>query len=247
MSFTSSAGFFLFAAAALSAQTSAPPALRFEVASVKPNRTLACRGRWDFNVWHGAVTAENAPLLRIVSRAFNLSDDRVSGPGWLDSQCYDIRAKAPAHALNRDIMPMLQTLLRERFHLAAQLQPGERPIFALVVDKGGSKLRPFGDPVPKPASANEGTVLFMARHLPDLCERLGKVTGRPVIDETGLTGDFQIELTYLPFGSLQSDPADPAADVFTAVRNQLGLKLEARRGMVDILKIDSVEKVPTGN
>ena len=247
MSPTHSAGFLLFAIAALHAQTAVTPALRFEVASVKPNRTLACRGRWDFNVSHGTVTAENAPLLRIVSRAYNLTDDRISGPGWLDSQCYDIRAKAPAHALNRDIMPMLQTLLKERFHLAAQLQPDERPIFALVVDKGGSKLRPFGDPVPKPASSNEGNILFMARHLQDLCERLGKVTGRPVIDETGLDGDFQIELTYLPFSSLLGDPADPASDVFAAVRNQLGLKLEARRGTVDILKIDSVDKIPTRN
>jgi uncharacterized protein (TIGR03435 family) len=87
----------------------------------------------------------------------------------------------------------------------------------------------------------------MVRHLPDLCERLGKVTGRPVIDKTGLTGDYLIELTYSPFGSSTIDPLDPAADIVAAVRTQLGLTLESRRAVVDVLKIDSVDKVPTRN
>ena len=193
------------------------------------------------------VNAENAPLLRIVSRAYHLTDDRVSGPVWLDSQCYDIRAKAARGVPDRDLMPMLQALLEERFHLAARSEASERPIFALVIDKGGSKLHPFGDKFPTPSSPNEGNILFMARHMADLCERLGKVTGRPVIDQTGLHGDYQIELSYLPFGGTGGDPADPSSDIFSALRDQLGLKLEARRGMVDVLKIDSIDKVPTAN
>src|SRR5690242_6893544 len=107
----------VFALATLRAQ-SAPP--RFEVASVRLHHTAECEGRWDFTASHGAVNAQNAPLLRIVSRAFELTDDRVSGPSWMESACYDIRAKAPAGTPDGDLMPMLQSLLRERLHLVAQ-------------------------------------------------------------------------------------------------------------------------------
>jgi uncharacterized protein (TIGR03435 family) len=104
-----------------------------------------------------------------------------------------------------------------------------------------------GDEVSVPSPINDGRILFMARTLRDLCERLGKVTARPVVDKTGLEGRFQIVLTYLPFGLVSSDPSNPASDILSAVRDQLGLRLESQRGVVDILKIDSVDKVPTAN
>jgi uncharacterized protein (TIGR03435 family) len=229
------------------AQTTAPRELRFEVASVRPNHTAECRGRWHFAVSHGTVTAENAPFLRIISRAFNLTDDRVSGPSWMDSQCYDIRAKGAGAAADQDAMSMLRTLLKERFHLAAQREAEERAIFALVVDKGGTKLRPFGETAAASRSNGDGKILFMAKTLSDLCERLGKVTGRPVVDKTGLDGDYTIVLTYLPFGSASSDASDPPSDIFSAVRDQLGLRLEPQRGIVDVLRIQSVDKIPTEN
>jgi uncharacterized protein (TIGR03435 family) len=232
-------------ASSVTAQTPDP---RFEVASVRPHREAGCIGRWDFRASHGTLSAENAPLLRIVSRAFELTDDRVSGPGWLDSQCYDIQAKSSRDAPN--LMPMLQMLLKERFHLVARRESEERPVYALVIDKGGSKLRPYGEKAPAPPVTpvtSDGKVLFLARHLPDLCERLGKVTGRPVIDKTGLTGDYMIALTYLPSVSMASDSSDSAFDIFSAVREQLGLRLEAQRGIVEVLKIDSIDKIPTGN
>jgi uncharacterized protein (TIGR03435 family) len=116
-----------------------------------------------------------------------------------------------------------------------------------VVDKGGSKLHPYGAKIPNPPPAVDGRVLFMARHMPDLCERLGKVSGRPVIDKTGLDGDYLIVLTYALFDSTDGNPSDAASDIFSAVRNQLGLKLEAQRGVVDILKIAGIEKIPTEN
>jgi uncharacterized protein (TIGR03435 family) len=87
----------------------------------------------------------------------------------------------------------------------------------------------------------------MARHLPDLCERLGSVTGRPVIDKTGLDGDYQIELAYLANAAVEIDPADPVEGIFSAVRNQLGLRLEPRRATVDVVRIESIDKVPTAN
>ena len=130
-----------FAACAL-----AQAQLRFDAASVRRN-PAACQGRWDFSAAHGRVDAENAPLLRIVSRAWNLTDDMVSGPAWLESQCYDIRAKASDKVTDRDLMPMLQLLLMERFHLIARVAAEERPILALVIDKGGSKMHAYSDKV----------------------------------------------------------------------------------------------------
>lgn len=144
-------------------------------------------------------------------------------------------------------MRMLQSLLRTRFHLVAHAESAERPIFALLVDKGGVKIPSYGDHVPvKPRNA-DGSILIMVRHMPDLCENIGKALGRPVIDETGLNGDYYIVLTYLPFGVTSHDPSDSAPDILSAVRDQLGLRLESRRGVVEILKVDSIDRIPTEN
>ena len=230
----------------LPAQTVRPD-MRFEVASVRLNRTAACRGRWDFNASHGMINAENAPLLRIISRAYELTDDRIAGPVWLESTCYDIIAKASAGTADGDLMPMLRTLLKERFHLSARVSSEERPVSVLLLDKGGSKLRPYGADVPVPSPIPDGYVLFMVRHLQDLCEKLGKVTGRPAIDRTGLNGDYMIVLTYRPFAAISNDPSIAGSDIISAMRDQLGLRLESQRAAVDVLKVDRVDKVPTEN
>ena len=214
---------------------------------MKLNRTDGCRGRWDFSATLGTLRAENTPLLRIISRAYSLTDDRIAGPKWIESECYDIIAKAPNHVPDPDLLLMLQALLKERFHLVAERESQERPILALVVDKGGAKLPRYGDGVPTPPMVNDGRVLFMARRLHDLRERLGKVTGRPVVDKTGLDGDFLIVLSYLPLSSTNTDSSVPASDISTAIREQLGLRLEAQRGLVDMLKIVSVDRIPAEN
>jgi len=236
----------LIALAAFPCVVHAQPPVRFEVASVRPHHTAECQGRWDFSTGRGTLNTQNAPLLRIVSRAFGLTDDRVAGPSWMDSNCYDIRAKAPAGFSDRDLMPMLQTLLRERFHMVVQRESAERPVFVLAPDVDGAKIPPFGARIDPPAGT-EGKTFFAARHLPDLCERLGKVAGRPVIDRTGLTGDYQIELFYLPFSSGDGDLSDSPFDIFAAVRNQLGLRLSPQRASVETLKVVSIDKVPVRN
>jgi uncharacterized protein (TIGR03435 family) len=236
----------LNAVGVLSAQTSAS-ASHFDAASVRANHTLACDGRWYFTVEHGSLNAENAPLLRIISRAYGLTDDRVLAPTWTESECYDIRAKASGDVADRDVMAMLQTLLKERFHLAGHYESADRPVYNLVADKGGPKLKPSGGKPNISSSIPKGQVLFMVRHMPDLIERLGKVTGRPVVDKTGLTGDYTIVLTYAPVSAVDGDSPESAAGIFSAVRDQLGLRLESGRAAVDVLKIDNIDKVPAEN
>ena len=221
--------------------------LHFDVASVRLNRTFACQGRWDFTAVHGSVDAENAPLRRIISRAYNLTDDRVIGPSWIESQCYDIKAKSSLKgATHDDLMSMLQSLLKERMHLGAHLDSEERPVFDLLTEKAGAKMPPDGAKVEVPP-INGGKVLFMAKTLSDLCERLGIVTGRPVVDKTGLQGKFVIVLTYLPLGLANGDSADSSFDVFSAVREQLGLRLEPHHELLEVLNIDAIDKLPATN
>lgn len=239
----------------LKAQPAPSPGLHFEVASVRLNQLKACSGRWDLTASHGKVTAENAPLLRITSRAFDLTDDMVSGPGWLNSECYDVSAKASSSSVpDRDLMSMLQDLLKERFHFLSHYESVNRPAFDLVVDAGGSKMHPDGDNnAPVQWSRSDGRTVFAAKTLRDLCERLGRVTGRPVFDKTGLVGRYFIVLAYLapgPGDSITGDAgaaSDPSGDIFSAVREQLGLRLLPRREPVEILKIDNIEKIPTQN
>lgn len=231
----------------LHAQATTPALPRFEVASVRRNHAAGCQGRWDFTASRGLVVAKNAPLLRIISRAYELTDDRVTGPGWLEAECYDIRAKASGGAPDRDLMPLLRQLLRERFHLVAHRAAVDRAVLALVVDQGGPKLPAYGDAAAVRRQFPEGNVLFLARHVPDLCERLGKVMGLPVLDKTGLTGDYLIELSYPAASPSNGDPGELLTDIYSAVRDQLGLRLESQRRMVDTLKIESVDKVPTKN
>ena len=129
--------------------------------------------------------------------------------------------------------------------MVARHEEDQRPFLRLVVDAGGTKLRNYGEAAPATPMNTDGRVVFMARHMPDLCERLGKVTGRPVVDKTGLTGDYMIVLSYLPLGLNGSE--DGGSDIVTAVREQLGLRLEQQRGLVDIVKVLGIDKLPTRN
>ena len=129
--------------------------------------------------------------MRIISRAYNLTDDRVSVPAWVESECY-IRAKAASSDVpDRELVMMLQELLKERFHLVAHKEAHERPVLAPLLDKGGAKMPPDGAKISVPPT-NDGRILFMAKTLQDLCERIGKVMGWPVIDKTGPTGRYMI-------------------------------------------------------
>src|ERR1700733_6724596 len=126
---------FLFFAVILSGVAFAQPeaaGLRFEVASVRPNGTPGCKGRWDFSQSPGSLNAENASPKRLISRVYGLTEDRLSGPDWIASECYDIRAKAEGDQPESQMMLMLQALLRERFHLTVHRESTDKPIFALT-------------------------------------------------------------------------------------------------------------------
>jgi uncharacterized protein (TIGR03435 family) len=240
----------LFVVICLEGQTKSSD-VQFEVATARPNTIDRCRGAWDFTQSHGKLTIKNVSLRKVISRAYFLPEDQVSGSAWLESECYDIVGQSGSETSDKVLMLMLQALLKERFHLVVHHESEERAIFALLVDKNGPKVHEYrpGDKVSVPSSIAPGNVFFMiSGPMSTLAERLALVVGRPVVDKTSLPGEYKISLSYAPLTAASSaDTSVSAGDVFAAVREQLGLKLQSQRGPIEILRVDHAERIPMEN
>src|SRR5450759_2140572 len=279
----------------------------------------------------GQITYSNVSLKNVLMNAYAVKGYQINGPKWLDSERFDIVAKIPKGATKEEFKLMLQNLLAERFKLTLHHETKELPMYALVVGKGGSKLKESVDddatasgaapqggapgsvvpsasapPPPPPPPGSDGAGAFTGRMrvgadgMPQLPAGMGKngmmmmmtngrmrlvanrqpITaltvmlsnqlGRPVVDATELKAKYDFNLDFAPDGmngpmgmmpppppqpdgaagggapmASAPDPGGPA--IFTALQEQLGLKLEQRKGPVDLLVIDRLEKVPTEN
>jgi uncharacterized protein (TIGR03435 family) len=236
-------------AAALILFAAAAPAqpLEFEVASIKANRTDS--GGASFSFQDGKVTATNLSLLSLTQFAYDLGTSRVVGPSWLDSDRYDIIAKSPAGASESDRRLMLQTLLKNRFRITVHWDKKEMPAYEMVVAKDGLKMKPF-DPehLQQEFKPGRGGMSMMGvSTMTDLAKSISGSAGRPVIDKTGLEGRYVYQLTFNSLSAQSESASDPAPDFFAAIEEQLGLKLESKRAMVEILVIDHAERAPIEN
>jgi uncharacterized protein (TIGR03435 family) len=265
------------------------PRPEFEAASIKPNTTGGFTNLRP--PVGGRFTATNATLKMLIDVAYKVRTYQLSGgPGWLDSEHYDLTAKAEGNANQDQVFLMLQKLLEDRFQLRLHHETKEMPVYALVVAKNGakngSKLKEFTEsgcvpfdpdkPPPPPPPPGQpfargtvpcGVFLMMGNALEatktDIKQFASALTnmqelGRPVIDKTGLTGTYAIHLEYAPVGrggrglGVAGDGAQtPLPDasgpsIFTALQEQLGLKLEPQKAPIEILVIDHAEK-PTEN
>ena len=201
--------------------------------------------------------------------AFQVKTDEIQGPSWLDTDCFDIDAKLPADGNMGQIPAMLQALLTERFKLAAHTEDRTRAGYALVVDKDGLKVKeddPKTDFMGKGMSgrlaAGRGGrgLLKGAMTMETLARALSNQGYGPVQDETGLTGKYDIDLSWArdpdlappnPFAPAAAPPsADaplvPQVDLFAAVR-KLGLRLDRRSVPSQFVVIDHIERIPTEN
>jgi bla regulator protein BlaR1 len=245
------------------AQQQARPS--FEVASVKPgnpNNPQVCvcvepPGRF-FSI--------NATLKMLIVDAYNVRNHQISGgPNWLDSAKFDIEARMPRATpmpAGSDGPPQIlrlmeQSLLAERFKLAVHRETREEQLYELVVDKGGPKLKESTDTlrsgVPQGIGFNgRGHVTGTAANMLLFVSQLSQMLGRTVIDKTGLTGRYDFTLKWAPDpgvpgarpdGPDAPPPPDPdGPSIFTAIREDLGLKLQSAKGPVEILVIDHAEK-----
>jgi uncharacterized protein (TIGR03435 family) len=237
----------------LSGQAATAPA--FDVAAVKVNRSES--GHTSAHSGPGGLEMSNVTLRLCITRAYRITDPQVSGPAWIDSDRFDIVAKAPAGAPEEQIPEMLQALLADRFKLVAHRERKELPAFALVVAKNGPKLtRAELNGSGGGMSSSEGTASGQAVTMARLAGFLATPRvdlGLPVVDHTGLEGTFSFTLKWTPERRLTEKAASKGADadappsIFTALNEQLGLKLEKRKALLEVLIVDKAERVPTEN
>jgi uncharacterized protein (TIGR03435 family) len=242
-----STGLAALFAAGLQAQTPNPrPA--FEVASIKPNNTAS--GHHGSDGSRGQIAFENMPLLRLIARAYDVQPFQVSGPDWLASEFFDIVAKYPAGATNEERAGMLRTLLEDRFKLAVHRESKEMPGYALVVAKSGFKLKPVdtGEHDTDHSGGRIQTLSAKATSMAFLADLLSRYLGQPVADRTGIEGVYNFEMRW----STDDQNADGAArdappSIYTALQENLGLRLASQKVPAEIVVVDRVERVPTDN
>jgi uncharacterized protein (TIGR03435 family) len=268
---------------AQSQETTATPSPSFEVASIKPNRSATPQRFFQLSD-PSRFRTTNIPVKDMIGFAYHVQPFQISGgPGWIESQGYDIEAKVddslaatfeklPSEQRMDQYRLMVRSLLAERFKLKMSHETKELPVFALVVAKGGPKLTASAVTQEQHAGGNgpgggRGPGIMMSPgelrgagmpiHM--LAEALGRqpdVGGRLVLDETGIKGNYDFTLHWAAqapraleasAGNDQAAGNGPPADssgpsIFTAIQEQLGLKLESTKGPVEMLVIDNVEK-----
>jgi uncharacterized protein (TIGR03435 family) len=251
------------------AQTAAPPAaapaetadqaakpITFEVATIKPSNKPG-KFPWGEQPTPDGETWENVPLQQLLRDAYGIYDDNLwaGGPAWLDTQRFDVVAKfdvteTPHPTLDQRKVA-LQELLADRFKVKIHHETKESPVYDLVIAKGGPKFQQSPPEHLIEKGVLGGTCLLAKGYqgcgIDSLLLALTYASGRTVIDKTGLKGLYDYPRPV--YSTVNTPATSPAADypsIFTAVQEQLGLKLEPSTAPLDILVIDSAEP-PTPN
>jgi uncharacterized protein (TIGR03435 family) len=241
---------------------------QFDVISVKPGKDNMTRMQFTPDGLRGTGVTVRFPLYEGYG---GINHQQVIGePAWSSTEGFDIEAKvalADVPTLGKMTFEqrrtMFQSILADRFKLVVHHETRELPLYVLSVAKRGSKLKPSApdDPAaPTPRRRgmmiNNGKVMANDAQLSTLVTVLSRTLGRTIIDRTGLTGNYDFTLEYAPEeggpqqpgagagagGGLPASPADSAPSIFTALQEQLGLKLESTKGPVDVIVIDHIEK-----
>ena len=240
-----------------------PPDLRFDVASIKPTEEPGLTGGIRPAPGGERYQARNCPIKLMIQVAYRLRDDQVvGGPGWLDTDRWDMEAKAAKPSTSDELHVMLKNLLADRLNLKFHHEPRELSRYALTVDKGGPKLEAH-------KSADAGEIWIDQKEAPFLhmtltgtsvpmdylAFRLSQVLDRPVVNQTNLPGEFDFKLAYtrdLPPGTPEGmringeAPDTSGPTIFQAIKQQLGLELKPGKGPVDVIVIDHADR-PSAN
>ncbi len=238
---------------------------QFEVASVKtasPDaRGIRCTGGPGTSD-PGSLRCENYSLSFLVMMAYNLRGFQLIAPSWMDSARYDVAAKMPPGTDARQFELMQQRLLAERFGLQVHFEKKESTVYELTVAKGGAKLKDSDPAAEKPAAAwmpplsgpprrTKAHVTRKGDTIADLANFLSNQLWQPVTDATGLGGRYDYELSFVmePGGRAAGPDSEPEFGItlMDAVREQLGLRLEKKKGPSPVLVVDHAEKTPIEN
>jgi uncharacterized protein (TIGR03435 family) len=265
----------ILVAAVVVAQAAAArqPTPTFEVVSIRPSQS-ADRGSRVGTQPGGRWALVNGSILALVSAAYPAdTSEYIGGPDWLRTERYDVAAVGPTGTTQAEIEPMLRALLAERFRFKGHYEVVERPVYNLVLARADGKLPPGLQAVDLDCEARRNAIV-RGEKLPELPRRLngqppcayslryadsaqllaGGITmatlartlqdpsGRVVADKTGLDGYYEFTLSFTE----APGPNTNQADVFTALQEQLGLRLAPASGSVRVFVIDQIER-PTEN
>lgn len=232
----------LLAAMACQAQT-------FEVASVRPHSgsvltpMLKVIGASPIRISGDRIELRAVTLKELVVAAYGVKDYQgAGGPGWATSigDMFDVDAKAPAAAPGIDqVQRMLQALLADRFHLKLRRESKQLAVYNLVIAKGGPKLKPVAADAPPVPETNRAP-------MEQITALWSLYVDRPVLDKTGLAGLFDFPVRLWQLDTNIKDLEDLSARAFTAIQDELGLRAEAARAVIDLLIIESAAK-PAAN
>jgi uncharacterized protein (TIGR03435 family) len=228
---------FVVAAAAIASGQTA----QFDVVSVKPSEPDSQVSNSLYTDRSGGLHVENYPLRGIILFAYDLRDFALIGaPSWIDAARFDIIAKTDAGPTGDDqFRERVRSLLASRFGLVAHHETRQLTSYEPTVAKGGSKLTVVTTPGEQlgfrgGAGHNRGFAITM----PMFAKELERLMGRPVLDKTGLEGKYDYVLEW----TADSDATGTGPTIFTALQEQLGLRLESVKAPVDTLVIDHIER-----
>jgi uncharacterized protein (TIGR03435 family) len=240
---------WLLVAVAAAAQDARPA---FEVASIKPNDSnsgVSNGGRLTGD----RFTATNVTVVQMLRNAYGIQEFQIQGgPGWVGIDRFDITANLPPGSRSDEWPVMLQHLLADRFRL--QLHREQRPtdVLALVVARNGFKLMPLDSSrcaPPNPScgfSATPTQIVARGQSMDQLAARLSRSIGQTVVNETGVSGIFDFKVEWTQDEQFRAPGASASPAIFTALTEQLGLRLQGARAPVEVLVIDAIER-PTAD
>ncbi len=241
-----------FAAIALHAQEAN---LIFEVASIRPTQETG--GNSGINQKNGGMSTHNAKVIQLLQFAYSVQNYQIiGGPGWMRTDGYDIVAKfeqaegavkLSSKAETAETKARLRSLLSDRFQLKLREESKELPIYAITIGKNGHKLKAVdvgaGASMHSSSQSNgNGSLSAQRTTLKGLGDLLGNVLGRPVTNETGLDGTFDFEMKWSADLGPTSSADQSGPSIFTALQEQLGLKLESKKGPVPTFVIERLER-----
>lgn len=226
----------------------------FDVATVKVPAPVPLGTSISINLGtfrNGSLTLSNVTLAECLQFAYGIqSREQLAGPDWIGSRevRFDIVAKTAADTDLETARRMLQTLLADRIKLSVHREPRPISFLALVPAKNGPKLVVASSPAGgTPNTQLRGRITGTQMPMPVLASLLSRFERQLVIDRTGLTGAYQFKLEWTPDDRAATGDAPAGPTLFTALEEQLGLRLESRREPLDVIVVDRAEKIPTGN
>jgi uncharacterized protein (TIGR03435 family) len=254
------AGLSMLAASAAWAQPAAK-SLGFDVASIKPSDPAG--GRTALSLpGNESLTATNVTLRALITFAYDIRDPQLTGgPAWMATDRYDVTAKTAANerpapldraptndeivASDNRTRERTRSMLAERFGLVVHRETREQVVYLLTIAKGGSKLKENATADRHETTRGRGRNEGHAATIAMLAELLSSATGRPVVDKTGLAANYDWLLEWSPdsgIGDPDTAPTGTGPTIFTALQEQLGLRLESGKAPIEMLVVDHLDR-----